>query len=74
MPQCAGGVGGQRGEPLYPPEDGDVVHVDTTLGQQFLNVAVGQSIPQVSADRDGDHPRREPEPGERRPMGAGLAA
>jgi hypothetical protein len=43
-----------------------LVDLDATLDQQFLNVAVGQIEAQVPADRDNDHLRREPEPGERR--------
>jgi transposase InsO family protein len=50
-----------RGEPLHPPVDGDVIHGDTALGQQLLNIPVGQAIAQVPADRDRDHLTREPE-------------
>jgi hypothetical protein len=35
-----GGVGEQRGEPLHPPVDGDVVDVDAALGQQLLDVSI----------------------------------
>jgi hypothetical protein len=45
-----------------------VVHLDTALGQQLLDVSIRQAIAQVPADRDRDHLRREPEPGERRPV------
>jgi hypothetical protein len=35
-----GSLGEQRREPLHPPEDGDVVDLDATFGQQLLDVAV----------------------------------
>jgi hypothetical protein len=38
-----GGVGQQRCEPLHPPVDRDVVDLDPTLGQELLEVAVGQA-------------------------------
>jgi len=38
-----------------------VIDGDAGLGQQFLNVSVGQSVVQVSADRDRDHLGRKPE-------------
>ena len=50
-----------RGESLNPPVDGDVIHGDAALGKQLLNVAVGQAVPQVPADRDRDHLPRKPE-------------
>jgi hypothetical protein len=34
----------QRREPLHPPEDGDMVYVDTTFDQQFFNVSVGEVV------------------------------
>ncbi|GAB3832564.1 hypothetical protein GCM10027610_024920 [Dactylosporangium cerinum] len=66
VPAEPGCVGQQRREPLHPPEDGDVVDLDTALEEEFFDVAIGQAIPQVPANRDHDHLRREPEPGERR--------
>jgi hypothetical protein len=33
MPGKPGGVGQQRGKPLYPPVHGDVVHVDAAFGE-----------------------------------------
>ena len=46
-------------KPLDPAIDRDVVHGDTVLGQQLLNVRVGQAVPLVPADRDRDHlPRK----------------
>ena len=58
-----GGVGQQRREPLRPPVDGDVVDLDAALGEQFLEVAVGQPEPQVPADREHDHVGWEAEAG-----------
>jgi len=40
-----------RGEALHPPVDGDVVDGDAALGHQFLDVTIGEAIPQVPADR-----------------------
>jgi hypothetical protein len=48
-------------------EHGDVIDLDTTLDQQLLHVPIREVEPQIPADRDHDHLRREPEPGERRP-------
>jgi hypothetical protein len=62
------GLGEQRGEPLHPPVDRHVVDLDAALGQQLLKVAVGQAVPEVPPDRESDHVRREPEPGERRSL------
>jgi hypothetical protein len=61
-----GSVGQQRGEPLHPPEDGDMVDLHTALDQQFFHVAIGQIEPQIPADRDDDHLWWESESGERR--------
>jgi hypothetical protein len=62
VPGGTGRVGEQWGESLDPPVDGDVVDLDTTFGQQLLDVAVGQAVAQVPADREHDHFGREPEP------------
>jgi hypothetical protein len=61
-----GGVSRQRGEPLHPPVDRDVVDVDTAFSQQFFDVAVGQALAQVPADRHHDHLSWEAKPRERR--------
>jgi hypothetical protein len=53
-----------RDKPLDPAVDGDVIDSDAALGQQFLDVPVGQSVAQVPADRDRDHLPREPEASE----------
>jgi len=44
-----------------------VVDLDAALGQQLLDVAVGEPEPEVPADRHDDHIGREAEAGERRP-------
>ena len=51
MPAGPGSLDELGGEALYPPVDGDVVNGDAALGQQLLDVPVGQSVPQVPADR-----------------------
>jgi hypothetical protein len=65
MPREPGGVCQQRREPLYPPIDRDVVDVDAAFGEQFLDVAVGQSVAQVPAHRYHDYLGRKPESSER---------
>jgi hypothetical protein len=52
MPGQSGGLDELGSEPLDPAVNGDVVHGDAPLGQQLLNVPVGQAVPQVPADRD----------------------
>lgn len=37
----------QRREPLHPPDDRDMIHLDTALNEQLLHVAVRQPVPQV---------------------------
>src|SRR5712691_2262325 len=51
-------------EALDPPVHGHVVNGDAPLGQQLLDVPVGQAMAQVPADREGDHLSRKPEAGE----------
>ena len=53
-----------RCEPLDPPVDGYVIDGDAALGEQFLDVPVGQSVAQVPADRDRDHLPWKPEASE----------
>jgi hypothetical protein len=43
-----------------------VVHGDAALGQQLLDIPVGQAITQISPDRDRDDLPREPEASEDR--------
>jgi hypothetical protein len=64
-----GGLDELRGEPLHPPVDGDVIHGDATLSQQFLHVPVGQAIPQVPPHCERDHLGREPEASKDRSSG-----
>ncbi len=52
-------------EALHPPVHGHVIDADAAFGEQFLNVPVGQAVPQVPAHRKGDHLTREAEPGKR---------
>jgi hypothetical protein len=66
MTARAGGLDELRGEPLYPPVDGDVVNGNAALGEQLFDVTVGQAVPQVPPDRERDHLRREPEACENR--------
>jgi len=55
----------QWGEALHPPVDGDVVDVDATLGEEFFDIAVRESVAEVPADGQEDHVRWEPEACER---------
>jgi hypothetical protein len=47
VPARAGGLGQQWREPLHPAVDGDVVDLDPTLGEELLDVAVGQPEAQI---------------------------
>ena len=60
------GLGELRGEALDPPVDRDVVDLDPALGQRLLDVPVGETEPQIPADRQGDDFAWEPVPGEGR--------
>ena len=64
MPSRPGRIDQLRGESLDPPEQGHVIHVDPALLDEAPD-PVGKSVPQVPADREQDHLRRETEPGER---------
>src|SRR6478735_8968969 len=44
----------------HPPVDRHVVDLDAALGQQFLDIAVGQAVAQIPAHRDADHLPRKP--------------
>jgi hypothetical protein len=48
------------------PVHGDVVDRDPALDQELLDVAIGQAVAQIPANRHHDHFRREPEPSKRR--------
>jgi hypothetical protein len=45
MATWSGSISQERGEVLHPPVQGDVVDLDPALGQEFFDVAVGQSEP-----------------------------
>jgi hypothetical protein len=60
------GVSQQRREPQHPPVDGDVVDLDAALDQEFFEVAIGQAVAQIPADRDDDDLGWEAEAGEGR--------
>jgi hypothetical protein len=55
VPGRPGGVDELRREGLHPPVDRHVIHIDAALGQQLLDVAIGQPIAQVPAHRNRDH-------------------
>ena len=42
---------------LHPPIDRHVIDLDAALGQQLLDIAVGQAVAQIPAHRDRDDPR-----------------
>jgi hypothetical protein len=44
--------------------DGDVVNFDASLGQELLDLAVGEAEPGVPTDRHDDHIGREAKAGE----------
>ena len=53
IPAIADRLGQQRSEPVHPPVDRDVIDVDTALGQQLLDIAVGQPEPQGTTGPPG---------------------
>jgi hypothetical protein len=55
----AGGVDELLGERLDPPVDAHGIDVDATLGQQLLDLAVGQPVTQLPTHRDCDDLARE---------------
>jgi hypothetical protein len=61
-----GGVGQQYRKAEHPPVDSHVVDLDTALGEQLLDITVGQPEAQVPADSHDDDIGREPESGEGR--------
>jgi hypothetical protein len=58
--RASSGLGELRREALDPPVHGDVVDLDAPFGQKLLHVPVGQTEPQVPANRQGDDLGREP--------------
>jgi hypothetical protein len=45
VPAGPGGLGELRGEPMDPAVHRDVVHVDAALGEELLDVSIGQTEP-----------------------------
>jgi hypothetical protein len=66
VPAGASGLGQQRREPLDPPVDRDVVDLDTPLGEQLLDISVGQAEAQIPADGEHDDVGWEAEAGKGR--------
>jgi hypothetical protein len=64
VPAGTASLGQQRREALHPAVVGDVVDLDPALGEQLLDVTVGQPEAQVPADRQNDHIGWEAEAGE----------
>ena len=56
----------QRREPLHPPVQRDVIHLDAAFCEEFFQVSVRQPVPQIPAHSQQNHLRRETEPDERR--------
>jgi hypothetical protein len=52
-------------EALYPAVDGDVINLDAAFCEEFLDIAVGESVSEIPAHCQQDHFRRKPVPGER---------
>ena len=50
VPARSGCVDEQRREAMHPPEQGDVIDLDTTLHEEFVEIAIRLSEPQVSPD------------------------
>jgi hypothetical protein len=67
VPAGPGGLSQQRREPQHPAVDGHVVDLDAALGQQLLDVAVGEAEAQIPADRYDNDIGWEAEAGEGRP-------
>src|SRR5215207_4256273 len=66
-------VGQQRREPQHPAVDRDMVDLDPALGQQLLDIAIGQGEAQVSADGEDDDIGWEAEAGEGGPRSGSRA-
>ncbi len=66
VPTRPGRIREERGKALNPPVDRDVIDLDPTLPQQFLDIAIGEALPQIPPQREDDDLGREPEPLERR--------
>jgi hypothetical protein len=57
----SGCLGQQRREAQHSAVDRHMVHLDTPLGEELLDVAIGQSEAQTPANRQHDHIGREAE-------------
>ncbi|ETA03772.1 hypothetical protein CcI156_07645 [Frankia sp. CcI156] len=66
VPTRPGRFGQQGRKALHPPVDSHVINQEAALGEQLLDIPVGQGVPQVPADSEDDHLRWEPEPRELR--------
>jgi hypothetical protein len=44
MPARTSRVREQRREALHPPVDADVIDLDPTLGEELLNIAIGEPV------------------------------
>ncbi len=53
MPSRPGRVDQLRREALHPPEQRDVIHVDTALGEDLLPVPAGKPVAQVPSNTGG---------------------
>jgi hypothetical protein len=53
-------------EPVHPPEQGHVIHVDATFGEDLLEVPTRKVVPQLPVDCTHDHLGSEPELNESR--------
>ncbi len=67
MPAGPGRVDQQRGEPLHPAIDRDMVYLDAALGEQLFHVAVGQPVAQLPPHRQHDDLTGEAESSETQP-------
>jgi hypothetical protein len=61
VPAGACCINQQRGEPLHPAVDGNMINHDATFGQQLLHIAIGEAITQVPTHRYQDDILRKPE-------------
>ena len=60
VPGRASGVDELLRERLHPPLHRHVIHLDTSLSQQLLHIAIGQPVTQIPPHRHRDHLTRKP--------------
>ena len=65
VPTGLGRIGQDWREPLNPAKERHLVDFDPSLGEELLEIPVGQSVAQVPPPGEKDDVGREPEPGER---------